>query len=377
MTMKTMSVTLSVLAVLMLVFVVGCQESQKSAAAPAAEAAKAPVAAEATKPGAKAEAPAAAKKPETGAVITFETTEHDFGAVGPGTKHTFQYKFKNTGTENLKVESVQSTCNCTVPALEKKDYAPGESGQIEVTYTAVTSTLQVTKHINVVTNDKNKPAGEVQLTLKAISVPKVRVTPDNIQLSLIEANAGMPDITLTALDGTEFSIKGITSLGGSISATFDPNAKSLTYTLKPKVDLDKLRTTPTGMITVELTHPECSAVEINYIAKAEFEAKPVIFYISNAEPDKTLQKELWIMSNYDKDFDIEAITTEKGMMKVASQEKQGNKYHLMVDITPPAASAASKFVTDNLSVKIKNGPTLKIRCNIWYKTGATAGSASK
>jgi hypothetical protein len=36
----------------------------------------------------------------------------------------------------LKITDVKATCGCTVVQLEKREYAPGESGVIKVTYTA-------------------------------------------------------------------------------------------------------------------------------------------------------------------------------------------------------------------------------------------------
>jgi hypothetical protein len=341
----------------------GCHAQKAPAAQPETSKVAAPAAAPAT---------AAAAEKKSGAVITFTDLVQDLGTVGPGTKHTATWTFKNTGTETLKIDRVESTCNCTVPALEKKEYAPGEEGKIEAVYTAVAATTPVTKHISVFCNDTSKTNSEVQLTLKAVSVPKVQITPANFQLSLIEPNGGMPTITLKATDGTPFSIKSIGSTGDSISADFDPNTKATSFTLKPKVDMAKLATANNGIMTIDLTHPECSAVEARYLAKPEYEPQPMIFYVSGMEVGKKETKPLWIVSNYDKDFEIESITSEKGLLTAASQEKQGKKYYIMVDIVPTEAAAQAKFYRDSLNIKIKNGPTLKVACNMWFKqpTGA-------
>jgi hypothetical protein len=376
MKMKTTTLMLSFAAILFVALEAGCQEQQK--AAPAAQpavlsatnAAPAAPAAPEAKPVEKKETVKATKKIQTGPVIAFDTLERDLGAVGPGTKHTVSYAFRNTGNETLKIDRVESTCNCTVPALDKKEYAPGEEGKIEATYTAVASTSPVTKHISVFCNDKTKTNSEVQLTIKAVSVPKVQITPATFQLSLIEANGGMPELTLKATDGTPFSITSIGSTGDSITADFDPNAKATTYTLKAKVDMKKLAIANNGILTIALTHPECSAVEARYLAKPEYETQPAIFYMSGVEIDRKETKPLWIVSNYDKDFEIESITSEKGSMKIASQEKQGKKYYIMVDVTPTAAAAQAKFFRDTLNIKIKDGPTLKVACNMWFKQPA-------
>jgi hypothetical protein len=370
---KVMTNISLIAAVLALVLQSGCNQKQ---AKPAAEAAVASAtaqgtASEAGKSGAVVEAaPAAAKT--GGPVITFEATEHDFGNVGPGTKHTFVYKFKNTGNELLKISDVKSPCGCTIPSLTKKEYAPGESGEINVTYTAITTPIPVTKHVYVVSNDKNKP--EFEISLKAVSVPKVKVDPDNLLLSLHKPNGGLPPITLTSTDGQAFSIKSFVSLGNAITADFDPNAKDTKFTLTPKVDIEKLRGNLNGVVTIELTHPECASVEARYVAKADYETQPAIFYIPKGLSGKVERKELWVVSNYDQSFDIESITSEKGSIKEISRQKEGNKYNVVVEITPPAM-AGSKFFLDNLIIKIKNGPTLKVRCNVWLQPAPSAPSA--
>jgi hypothetical protein len=372
--MKKVMINISLIVVcLALVILVGCQAQQKPVGA-----AKPANAVSPAKP-VPLPAPVAAEASEatTGnPVIKFETNTHDFGEVGPGTKHTYIYKFKNSGDTTLKISEIKSPCNCTVPTLDKKEYASGESGEISVTYTAIAMTLPVTKHVWVVSNDKKTP--EFELILKATSVPKVKVQPENLQLTLHDENAGMPELTLTSMDDKSFSIKSFLSLGSAVTASIDPNAVATKFTVKPHVDMDRLRANLSGSITMELTHPECTTIQINYITKADYETNPAIFYLQKARVGKIESKELWVISNYDQTFEIESITSEKGSMKVASQEKQGNKYRLTIEITPPATANAVRFFGDNLIIKIKNGPTLKVRCNAWLeRDAATTGAASK
>ena len=71
-----------------------------------------------------------------GAKIEVVEEVADFGDVKPKSVHTFIYRFKNTGNEELKISRIQSTCGCSVPQLDKKEYAPNETGEIKVTYTA-------------------------------------------------------------------------------------------------------------------------------------------------------------------------------------------------------------------------------------------------
>jgi len=70
--------------------------------------------------------------------ISFEKTVCDLGDVGQGTKNTCEFKFTNTGSADggLKIGKIKRTCGCTVFELDRKEYAPGRTGTIRVSYIA-------------------------------------------------------------------------------------------------------------------------------------------------------------------------------------------------------------------------------------------------
>ena len=49
------------------------------------------------------------------AVITFKTTEHNFGKFNEKQEQTYVFKFKNTGDKPLVIEQAVASCGCTVP----------------------------------------------------------------------------------------------------------------------------------------------------------------------------------------------------------------------------------------------------------------------
>jgi hypothetical protein len=66
--------------------------------------------------------------------IAFETTDYKFGTVKEGKVITYSYKFKNTGTANFKISSVDASCDCMVPTLPTGPVKPGETGVIKVVF---------------------------------------------------------------------------------------------------------------------------------------------------------------------------------------------------------------------------------------------------
>ena len=45
-----------------------------------------------------------------------------------------KFRFTNVGTTSLKITDLRPSCGCTTALLEKKEYAPGESGEIEAKF---------------------------------------------------------------------------------------------------------------------------------------------------------------------------------------------------------------------------------------------------
>ena len=296
--------------------------------------------------------------------ISFESTTRDLGLVGPGTRHLCEFKFTNTGKGLLKMGKVQATCGCTVPELPKKEYAPGESGTLKVKYHSSKYPGRVTRRLYVHSNDKTK--SNVELNIKAEIVKKVKFEPTSMKLLLNKENAGCGEITLTSLDDQPFAIKQFKSTVDSIAADIDPSVEATEFVLQPKVDIEKLQGVLTGGIDISLTHPQCDKVVIPFNALPWFKTEPPSIIVFNAEAGKPRRKELWVLNNYNEDFEIESTSADSNAIKVVSQEKVGNRYKLELEITPPAAVDKQKMFLDMFRVNIKGGDKLKIKCRGFY-----------
>jgi len=72
--------------------------------------------------------------PTDASKIKFEKTEHDFGKGPQGKPVSYDFKFKNAGTDPLVLTNVKASCGCTTPSWPKEAIAPGDSGEIQVQY---------------------------------------------------------------------------------------------------------------------------------------------------------------------------------------------------------------------------------------------------
>ncbi len=100
---------------------------------------------------------------KSNAKIQFESTTVEFGEKESGEIATVQFKFKNVGKDVLVIKNISSSCGCTVPQLDKKEYQPGESGVLPVQFNTRGYNGKVVKTITVNSNDSEN--GMIQLNI--------------------------------------------------------------------------------------------------------------------------------------------------------------------------------------------------------------------
>lgn len=94
-----------------------------------------------------------------GPVMTFETTSHDFGDVKTGAIVSYTFKYKNTGTDTLKIDNIISSCGCTTPKEYTKVVAPGASATIMVQFDSKDKMGVINKSLTILSNAiSDKPA---------------------------------------------------------------------------------------------------------------------------------------------------------------------------------------------------------------------------
>ncbi len=84
--------------------------------------------------------------------IEFYEESHNFGEIKEGEKVKHTFRFKNTGSNPLKVENVKASCGCTTPDWTKEEVAPGGEGMIEVEFNSQGRAGVARKTVTVTTN---------------------------------------------------------------------------------------------------------------------------------------------------------------------------------------------------------------------------------
>ena len=102
--------------------------------------------------------------------IAFSETTKDFGSIINTQIQKFSFKFKNTGVGTLKITDVHASCGCTVPQLAKREYAPGEEGEITGEFNPKSKMGAAHSSVTVNSNDPEHPTVTLQI---AASVQKI------------------------------------------------------------------------------------------------------------------------------------------------------------------------------------------------------------
>ena len=111
--------------------------------------------------------------------ITFEEPTHDFGTIkeedGPA---EFDFKFKNSGSEPLKILNVRASCGCTTPDWTREEVAPGAEGFIRASYNPRNRPGPFHKTLTVTTNAPQN--NTLVLRINGQVQPKPRTIEDDL-----------------------------------------------------------------------------------------------------------------------------------------------------------------------------------------------------
>ncbi len=263
------------------------------------------------KPAAGAPVQAAATAP---APLQFDSMSHDWGRqtdVAP-LKHTF--KFTNISDQTVTIRSVSATCGCTVPQLTKKIYAPGETGEIEVSFNPKNRRGPQSKQVNITfEGDSYAP---MRLDLSSHILPMLWVEPNRVLFQdnykgtggtqQVTVTARNPDFEITSMEGMEqyFSAKVVAS---EVAEEEGDQVRKITL----EVTLDKEAPIGTHNTQLVFKSNEPSWPEFKLFATAmvvgELKADPPSALIRTQQPNTPFESLAIIETRNSKEFEIDSV----------------------------------------------------------------------
>lgn len=94
----------------------------------------------------------------------FLKESHDFGNLKKGDIVQYSYEITNTGDKPLIISNVHPACGCTAPDYTKEPIAPGQKGQVTLSFDSQNFSGIISKTAQVYTNTENSP---IVLSFKA------------------------------------------------------------------------------------------------------------------------------------------------------------------------------------------------------------------
>ncbi len=163
--------------------------------------------------------------------LTWEKDDVDLKVeIGQEVART-SYLFTNTGTHSISVLAVKPSCGCVATNLEKLEYAPGESGEIKVTFDLEMDKDQSVQDRTIQVTTSDAPDSPKTLRLKVTVPEAVLVSPETLvwrhgkppkpKEAIIKAGPGIEAISLTQ-----------TSQNGNFSVEIQPNGNGQSYRVK-------------------------------------------------------------------------------------------------------------------------------------------------
>jgi len=315
-----------VLSGVVLVFCLGCSGPSSG-----------PVAvAQSEPPGAEAAAPAtpALSGPPR---LVFAEPVFDFGKVEQGEQVVHMFRFINQGGQDLRIESVKTSCGCTAAVISADVTSPGQEGTISATFDTTHFSGEKAKGVTVYSNDPQQPV--TTLTLQGEIT--VEVTADPAQLYIGRVHRGDElTISIDVFYDADKPIE-ITKVENSHpSVSVQPEdltkdgkkGKKLLVTLKKNVPLGRLN----DQITVTTTSQKKPKVEIPVFGSIEGDMivlpPQVSFGVVRAGENKTL--ELSIKNRGTKPVQVLRIENSSPAIEAEiAPVKQGEEYRLTLRAT--------------------------------------------
>lgn len=104
------------------------------------------------------------KSKSDGPRMEISPADHDFGNVPQNQKLVYEFLVMNTGSEELEIKRLSTTCGCTAAITKDRTVPPGGSTKLEVTLETRKYKGFIERSVSVASND---PGRVQQVRLKA------------------------------------------------------------------------------------------------------------------------------------------------------------------------------------------------------------------
>jgi hypothetical protein len=288
----------------------------------------------------------------------FDKTTHDFGVVARGAKVEHRFIIENNNEEDIRIESVTSSCHCTTPKLMKQVLKSWEKTELVVTLDTRSEPGRKDATIDVVFAAPY--SARVQLHTHAFIRGDVVVQPGAVQFGSVNqgVEATREVKILYAIGRSDWQIQRVECANPHIEARVaetNRNSMQVAYSLTVKLKAD----TPPGyiqeplmLVTNDLDPSKARVpVSVEGLVAAALTVRPASLTLGVAEIGKPVTSNLVVQGRAP--FRITAVRSsdDRFVGKVPSESKA---FHIIpvtfqakdVKATPGKVTAKIRIETD-------------------------------
>lgn len=138
------------------------------------------------------------------------------------------YPFRNIGTSTITIKSLRSSCGCTTAKLEKKVYAPGESGEVTLNFRFGDRKGLYRKGVTVNTDEKT---GEPTILNLVVHIhDPLTITPELVWWRRGDATEAKV-VTIEAAPGESVRVTSVSSSNPRFTATLTTGQAGQRYSI--------------------------------------------------------------------------------------------------------------------------------------------------
>lgn len=102
--------------------------------------------------------------------LVVDPPSFDFGRVRPSQRVSKEFRLRNAGDSALRIDSVSSTCSCTVAPLaeDSRNLDPGASVPLRVTLTTTAEPGPMAQTVDVRVGDAKGPVTQIRLLARVV-----------------------------------------------------------------------------------------------------------------------------------------------------------------------------------------------------------------
>lgn len=180
----------------------------------------------------------------------FVKLDHDFGVVAKGSDAVYKFELQNVYEEDVHIASVQTTCRCTIPTIEKSTLKTWEKSSIIATFNtkAFTGNRSATITVRI---DKPFPA-EIQLNVKGNIRGDVLIEPGQVNFGSTNLDQTITKkIKITRFGNRRWKIVDVLSLNKHLSVGLSEISR-FQNRVEYEMSVDLKETAPSGEFKSDL-----------------------------------------------------------------------------------------------------------------------------